>query len=257
MPEERGEHDDRRRADEDAVWAQLVAAFKEEPASRERTWPAAEELDDDGGDGRAAGQAGQAGRRRYTWSPAREPDDTGGKGGKAGEDSGTGEDSGGEGKGGAAARDRGKSGQGGGPGTEPGSDSASDSGSDSDSDKGRRDTGNGIRTVHGVVMMTDAFGDPPQPGPRDYSLADDDEDEGHFVPPPPPPLPQVDPVTKIAWIAVLGGPLLLFAMVLFQQPVSWWMIVLGVGGFLGGFATLVARMPDDEDDEDPTGGAVV
>lgn len=41
-----------------------------------------------------------------------------------------------------------------------------------------------------------------------------------------------------------------------------WAGLVGIGGFLGGFATLVARMrpggdEDDEDDELPGGGAVV
>ncbi|MEV0369433.1 hypothetical protein AB0I10_06370 [Streptomyces sp. NPDC050636] len=105
----------------------------------------------------------------------------------------------------------------------------------------------------------------PGVGPRDWSAAapsDDDfdeTDEGHFTPPEPPPLPQADVTAKFAWIAVLGGPLLLVVMMLLQQPVTWWITVLGIGGFLGGFATLVARMKsDDEDDEGtPGSGAVV
>ncbi|PWI43373.1 hypothetical protein [Streptomyces sp. ICBB 8177] len=96
----------------------------------------------------------------------------------------------------------------------------------------------------------------PAPGPRDYEA--DDEDEGHFVPPEPPPLPQADVTTKFAWLAVVGGPVLLVLYVLLQQPVPWWAMVVGVGGFLGGFGTLVARMRDrDEEDDDPHGGAVV
>ncbi|WP_030543035.1 hypothetical protein [Streptomyces albus] len=103
-------------------------------------------------------------------------------------------------------------------------------------------------------------------GPRDWSPKEPAEgrggaegaDEDHFVPPEPPPLPQADTPTKFAWLAVLGGPLLLIVTVLFQQPVTWWIAVLGVGGFLGGFATLVARMrEDDEEDDDPGRGAVV
>ncbi len=98
----------------------------------------------------------------------------------------------------------------------------------------------------------------PQPGPRDYAVPDDDDDEGHFVPPEPPPLPEADTTTKFAWVAVLGGPLLMVGCVLFQQQMTWWITVLGVGGFVGGFATLVARMKDrDEDEDDPHGGAVV
>lgn len=106
----------------------------------------------------------------------------------------------------------------------------------------------------------------PGVGPRDWNAAepsDDDfdaSDEGHFTPPEPPPLPQADVTTRFAWIAVLGGPLLLILMVLLQQPVTWWITVLGIGGFLGGFATLVARMKSDDEDDDgpaPGSGAVV
>ncbi|MFD5398499.1 hypothetical protein ACFWJW_30355 [Streptomyces sp. NPDC127097] len=105
----------------------------------------------------------------------------------------------------------------------------------------------------------------PGVGPRNWtpSEASDDDfdetDEGHFTPPEPPPLPKADVTAKFAWLAVIGGPLLLVAMVLLQQPVTWWITVLGIGGFLGGFATLVARMKDDDEDDNdlPGSGAVV
>jgi hypothetical protein len=94
-------------------------------------------------------------------------------------------------------------------------------------------------------------------GPRNYELVDDEED-AHFIPPEPPPLPESDLTTKFAWIGVIGGPLLLLGFVLFQLELTWWAMVLGGGGFLGGFATLFARMRTDEDDDDlPGGGAVV
>ncbi|GAA3859925.1 hypothetical protein [Streptomyces sedi] len=93
-------------------------------------------------------------------------------------------------------------------------------------------------------------------GPRDW-VAEEDEDEGHFEPPEPPPLPETDLTTKVAWLAVLGGPLLLVFTVLLQQRMTWWVVTLGVGGFLGGFATLVSRMRSDEDWQDPGNGAVV
>ncbi|MFI1286075.1 hypothetical protein ACH4U5_35870 [Streptomyces sp. NPDC020858] len=100
-------------------------------------------------------------------------------------------------------------------------------------------------------------------GPRDHSLAEPKEDdltpaeEGHFVQPEPE-LPQADTTTKFAWLAVVGGPVLLLLAVLLQWDMTWWLTTLGIGGFLGGFATLVARMQhDDEDDDDPGRGAVV
>ncbi|MEV6396369.1 hypothetical protein AB0M39_16580 [Streptomyces sp. NPDC051907] len=102
-------------------------------------------------------------------------------------------------------------------------------------------------------------------GPRDYQIAEpkdddlDDSDEGHFVPPEPPPLPEADATAKFAWLAVVGGPVLMLVAVLLQWDMTWWLTTLCVGGFLGGFVTLVARMAhgDDEDDDDPGRGAVV
>lgn len=95
-------------------------------------------------------------------------------------------------------------------------------------------------------------------GPRSYELAEDDDDDAHFVPPEPPPLPDADVTTKFAWIAVLGGPLLLLGFILLGLELPWWAITVGIGGFLGGFVTLVARMRTGEDDDDlPGGGAVV
>lgn len=100
-------------------------------------------------------------------------------------------------------------------------------------------------------------------GPRDHSLPepkDDDAsaaDEGHFIPPEPE-LPPADTTSKFAWLAVVGGPVLLLLAVLLQWEMTWWLTTLGIGGFLGGFATLVARMAqDDDDDDDPGRGAVV
>ncbi|MGW3627852.1 hypothetical protein [Streptomyces sp. NPDC000880] len=102
-------------------------------------------------------------------------------------------------------------------------------------------------------------------GPRDYQVDEakdddlDDSDEGHFVPPEPPPLPEADVTAKFAWLAVVGGPVLMLVAVLLEWDMTWWLTTLCVGGFLGGFGTLVARMPhgDDEDDDDPGRGAVV
>ncbi|QXE37300.1 hypothetical protein KQY30_26840 [Streptomyces sp. GMY02] len=101
-------------------------------------------------------------------------------------------------------------------------------------------------------------------GPRDYSVQEpreedfDEGDEGHFVPPEPPPLPEADVTAKFAWLAVVGGPVLMLIAVLLQWDMTWWLTTICVGGFLGGFATLVARMQQgDDEDDDPGRGAVV
>ncbi|WEO97929.1 hypothetical protein A6P39_030080 [Streptomyces sp. FXJ1.172] len=104
----------------------------------------------------------------------------------------------------------------------------------------------------------------PGIGPRDHRAPEpseddfDEDDEGHFVPPEPPPLPTADTTAKFAWLGVVGGPVLLLLAVLFGWDMTWWLTTLGIGGFLGGFATLVARMrTDDDEDDDPGRGAVV
>ncbi len=104
----------------------------------------------------------------------------------------------------------------------------------------------------------------PGVGPRDYSAPEpaeddfDEDDEGHFVPPEPPPLPATDVTARFAWLGVLGGPVLLLLAVVLGWDMTWWLATAGIGGFLGGFATLVMRMrTDDEDGDDPGRGAVV
>ncbi|MFF7973758.1 hypothetical protein [Streptomyces sp. NPDC007905] len=104
----------------------------------------------------------------------------------------------------------------------------------------------------------------PGVGPRDHTAPDpseddfDEDDEGHFVPPEPPPLPAADAAAKFAWLGVVGGPLLLLLAVVLGWDVTWWLTTLGIGGFLGGFATLVMRMrTDDDEGDDPGRGAVV
>ena len=95
----------------------------------------------------------------------------------------------------------------------------------------------------------------PEPGAGDDSA--DDSDEGHYIPPPPPPLPQADPVTKFAWVALAGGPLYLLLTAILQWEVPGWAAFLAVAAFVGGFVTLVLRMGDDRRDDGPDDGAVV
>ncbi|WP_407990695.1 hypothetical protein [Kitasatospora sp. CMC57] len=94
--------------------------------------------------------------------------------------------------------------------------------------------------------------------PRNY-VAAEDPDEGHYIPPEPPPLPPMDTTARFAWLAVLGGPALLLFDALVWREVAGWPAWVGVSAFLGGFVTLMARMKDRDEDEpeDPNGGAVV
>ncbi|MFE3827764.1 hypothetical protein [Streptomyces sp. NPDC059092] len=130
-----------------------------------------------------------------------------------------------------------------------------------DPESGKSALGSSITFAPGVGGPGIAL--PGAGGPRDYRLAepgdnDTDDEEGHFVPPEPPPLPESDVTSRFAWLAVIGGPVLMLVAVLLSWDMTWWLTTLCVGGFLGGFATLVARMdPDDDESDDPGRGAVV
>lgn len=92
---------------------------------------------------------------------------------------------------------------------------------------------------------------------HDRTTSDDTDDpEDQFVPEPPPPLPVLEPWQQLAWLGVVGGPLLLLVAVLFSISLPTWVSLLAVSGFIGGFVTLVARMDGGSDDE-PGNGAVV
>jgi hypothetical protein len=80
----------------------------------------------------------------------------------------------------------------------------------------------------------------------------------HFVPPAPPPLPRLDPHKQVAWLGLVGGPLLLVIAALFTVALPAWLSFLAVAGFVGGFVTLIATMDDRTDeDRDSDDGAVV
>ena len=96
-----------------------------------------------------------------------------------------------------------------------------------------------------------ADGDLPDPLAEPVPL-DEDVDEG-YQPPHPPPIPRPsDARSRASWAALLAGPVL----VVVANLLNWdrWMSGLGVVITVGGFAALIARMDDRDDDDD---GAVV
>ncbi|GAA3985686.1 hypothetical protein GCM10023085_79820 [Actinomadura viridis] len=91
--------------------------------------------------------------------------------------------------------------------------------------------------------------------PAEEDREGEEGEEGHYVPPPPPPLPSADPLTKGAWLCLVGGPLYLLVTVILDWEVPGWAAFLAVAAFIGGFVTLVLRMGDEP--RDPDDGAVV
>lgn len=90
-------------------------------------------------------------------------------------------------------------------------------------------------------------------GPRDFSPTA--EPERGYEPPEPPPLPRGDLVGRLAWAAVIGGPLFLLLSVLIERPPQLY-ILIALAAFAGGFVTLVARMPKHRDDDGDDGAVV-
>ena len=94
-------------------------------------------------------------------------------------------------------------------------------------------------------------------GPRDSITPDDPADE-HYVPPVPPPLPRLQPVTKLAWIALFGGPLYLLISTAIGSAIPGVYAFLAVAAFVGGFVVIVLRMDNGRPpDSGPDDGAVV
>jgi hypothetical protein len=119
----------------------------------------------------------------------------------------------------------------------------------------------GLPVLGGPPTMPDqTLPDAPWPrlGPRDSRPVDDPAGD-HYVPPVPPPLPRLDPVTKLAWLALFGGPLYLLISTATGATISGLAAFLAVAAFVGGFVILVLRMdngrpPDSGSDDD---GAVI
>ncbi len=102
-----------------------------------------------------------------------------------------------------------------------------------------------------ATTAADGAGDRREDGTGSDDMAD------QFVPEPPPPLPQLEPWQQLAWVGVVGGPLLLVVAVLFSIQLPTWASLAAVAGFVGGFITLVARMDDGDSEDDSGNGAVV
>jgi hypothetical protein len=87
------------------------------------------------------------------------------------------------------------------------------------------------------------FGDLSSAAPAPDAAAAGEEDEERFVPPEPPPLPRVAPDRLLAWVGVLGSPLVLLACLLLSVGMPSLLAYALVASFVGGFGYLVWTMP--------------
>jgi hypothetical protein len=84
-------------------------------------------------------------------------------------------------------------------------------------------------------------------GPRDYGV---DEEDGAFVPEEPPSLAGTDPLTMLAWLAAVGGPVALLFSAVFWRSAPLLAIVGIVAVFVLGTVYLIMKLPTEKDEDD-------
>ena len=89
-------------------------------------------------------------------------------------------------------------------------------------------------------------GEPPE-GPRDYAVDDDGEE---FVPEEPPSLAGTDPLTMLAWLGAVGGPVALLLSAMFWRTAPLLAIVGIVAAFVLGTVYLIMKLPDEKNGDD-------
>lgn len=84
-------------------------------------------------------------------------------------------------------------------------------------------------------------------GPRDYDV---DGDDGDFIPEEPPSLAGTDPLTMLAWLAAVGGPIALLLSAMFWRSAPLLAVVGIVGVFVLGTVYLIMKLPKEKDEND-------
>ena len=92
----------------------------------------------------------------------------------------------------------------------------------------------------------DAARETPE-GPRDYEVDDDGEE---FVPEEPPSLAGADPLTMLAWLGAVGGPVALLLSAMFWRAAPLMAIVGIVAAFVLGTVYLIMKLPEEKNGDD-------
>lgn len=84
-------------------------------------------------------------------------------------------------------------------------------------------------------------------GPRDY---EPDDDDGAFVPEEPPSLAASDPMTVLAWLGAVGGPIALLLSAIFWRTAPLLAIFGMVAAFAASVVFLIMKLPHEKDEHD-------
>ncbi|WP_066285814.1 hypothetical protein [Arthrobacter sp. B6] len=87
----------------------------------------------------------------------------------------------------------------------------------------------------------------PGQGPRDYAV---DSDDGGFVPEDPPSLAGTDPLTMLAWLGAVGGPVALLLSAMFWRTAPLLAILGIVAVFILSVVYLIMKLPQEKDEND-------
>ncbi|MGF6836008.1 hypothetical protein QF015_004210 [Paenarthrobacter sp. TE4293] len=86
-------------------------------------------------------------------------------------------------------------------------------------------------------------------GPRDFEVDDEDEDDA-FVPEEPPSLAGTEPLTMLAWVGAVGGPVALLLTAMFWRSAPLTAILGIVAAFVASVVFLIMRLPQDKNEDD-------
>jgi hypothetical protein len=88
-------------------------------------------------------------------------------------------------------------------------------------------------------------------GPRDYQSPDDDPlVPSEFVPEEPPSLAGTDPLTMLAWLGAVGGPVALLLSAMFWRSAPLLAILGMVAAFAASLVFLIMQLPGEKDEHD-------
>lgn len=94
-------------------------------------------------------------------------------------------------------------------------------------------------------------GGPGHPrGPRDYVPEDDSSVPAEFVPEDPPSLAGAEPMTVLAWLGAVGGPVALVLAAMFWRSAPLVAILGMVAAFAASVVYLIMQLPGEKDEHD-------